>query len=80
MPTEAAASRSGSLRVAMQPIVQTDPAMISSDSEVLVANHVYDYLVDVDAKSAVQPRLATKWTVSATRHAVTATSVVASAA
>ncbi|HJS28990.1 MAG TPA: hypothetical protein VJ768_05185, partial [Anaerolineales bacterium] len=27
-------SRTGTLRVAMQPIVQTDPAFISSDSEV----------------------------------------------
>ena len=38
-------------RVAMQPIVQTDPALISSDSEVLVANHVFDYLVDIDGKA-----------------------------
>jgi peptide/nickel transport system substrate-binding protein len=30
----------GTLRVAMQPMVQTDPAFISSDSEVLFANHV----------------------------------------
>ncbi len=57
-------ARAGILRVAMQPIVQADPAFISSDSEVLVANHVYDYLVDIDAKSNVQPRLATRWNVS----------------
>ena len=55
----------GLLRVAMQPVVQTDPAQISSDSEVMLANAVYDYLVDVDTKSAIQPRLATKWAVSA---------------
>jgi peptide/nickel transport system substrate-binding protein len=48
----------------MQPLVQTDPAFISSDSEVLVANHVYDYLVDIDAGSNVIPRLATDWSVS----------------
>jgi peptide/nickel transport system substrate-binding protein len=59
-----AAAGAGTLRVAMQPIVQTDPAFISSDSEVLVANHVYDYLVDVDAESNVQPRLASEWTIS----------------
>ncbi len=57
-------SREGILRVAMQPIVQTDPALISSDSEVLVANHVYDYLVDIDAQSQPAPRLATRWQVS----------------
>lgn len=48
-------------RVAMQPIVQTDPALISTDSEVLVANHVYDYLVDIDAASNSVPRLARQW-------------------
>lgn len=52
-------------RVAMQPIVQTDPALISSDSEVLVANHVYDYLVDIDADSVPAPRLALHWERSA---------------
>ena len=53
----------GVLRVAMQPIVQTDPGFISSDSEVLIASHVYDYLVDIDAQSNPVPRLATDWTV-----------------
>lgn len=52
-------------RVAMQPIVQIDPALISSDSEVLVANHVYDYLVDIDADSVPAPRLALHWERSA---------------
>jgi len=56
--------RSGTLRVAMQPIVQTDPAQISSDSEVLVASHVYDYLVDVDPTSKIVPRLAKSWQIS----------------
>ncbi len=56
--------RAGVLRVAMQPIVQTDPAFISSDAEVLVANHVYDYLIDIDPESNIQPRLATSWTIS----------------
>jgi peptide/nickel transport system substrate-binding protein len=55
---------SGSLRLAMQPMVQTDPALISSDSEVLVASHVYDYLVDVDADNQIIPRLAKEWTIS----------------
>ena len=54
----------GTLRVAFQPIVQTDPALISSDSEVFVANHVYDYFVDVDENSNSVPRLATAWTQS----------------
>jgi peptide/nickel transport system substrate-binding protein len=48
----------------MQPIVQTDPAFISSDSEVLVANHVYDYLVDINPDNRITPRLAIEWTVS----------------
>ncbi len=57
-------ARSGVLRVAMQPIVNIDPLTLSSDSEILVANHVYDYLVDVDAQSNPVPRLATEWGVS----------------
>jgi peptide/nickel transport system substrate-binding protein len=62
--TEQVTAHEGSLRVAMQSIVQTDPAFISSDSEVLVANHVYDYLVDVDHESNVIPRLASGWQIS----------------
>lgn len=54
----------GVFKVAMQPIVQTDPAFIASDSEVLVANHVYDYLVDIDPGNNIIPRLASDWTVS----------------
>ncbi len=65
-PTEAPTEmvQEGILRVAMQPIVQTDPAFISSDSEVLVANHVYDYLVDISPDSTVIPRLARDWSTS----------------
>jgi peptide/nickel transport system substrate-binding protein len=59
-----AEEQAGVLRVALQSIVQADPAFISSDSEVLVANHVYDYLVDIDQENKIQPRLATSWTVS----------------
>ena len=57
-------AREGVLRVSAFPIAQTDPANISSDSEVLIANHVYDYLVDVDANNEIQPRLATEWSMS----------------
>lgn len=55
----------GTLRVAFQSLVQTDPALISSDAEVLVANAVYDYLVDIDPFSS-QPvaRLASEWQMS----------------
>ncbi len=56
--------RLGTLRVAMQPIVNIDPIAISSDSEVLVANHVYDYLIDIDPLSNPVPRLATDWAIS----------------
>lgn len=56
--------REGILRVSAFPISQTDPSLISSDSEVLIANHVYDYLVDVDADNEIQPRIATEWQLS----------------
>lgn len=51
----------GTLKVSAFPIKQTDPAAISSDSEVLIANHVYDYLVDVSAENEIVPRLAREW-------------------
>ena len=51
----------GTLKVSAFPIKQTDPANISSDSEVLIANHVYDYLVDVSAENEIVPRLAQEW-------------------
>src|SRR3989337_1407162 len=55
----------GTLRVAFQSLVQTDPALISSDSELLVANAVYDYLVDIDPLSNQPiPRLASEWQIS----------------
>ena len=60
----APAGTTDTLRVATQPLVNLDPAFIASDSEVLVANAVYDYLVDVDAQNQIQPRLATAWQVS----------------
>ena len=64
--TEAPAEdgRQGTLRVSAFPISQTDPSLISSDSEVLIANHVYDYLVDYNAENEIIPRLATDWTLS----------------
>jgi peptide/nickel transport system substrate-binding protein len=48
----------------MQSLVQTDPALVSSDTEVLVAAHVYDYLVDVDPQNRLVPRLAKEWKTS----------------
>jgi peptide/nickel transport system substrate-binding protein len=55
----------GTLRVAFQSLVQTDPALISSDVEVFVANAVFDYLVDIDpVNNQPVPRLATDWSVS----------------
>lgn len=60
----AAAAGQGVMRVGVQPIVQTDPALISSDSEVLVANLAYDYLVDIDGENNIVPRLATDWSTS----------------
>lgn len=62
LPAEAGSG--GTFRVAMQPIVNIDPMAISSDSEILVANHVYDYLVDIDPQQNIIPRLATEWKAS----------------
>jgi peptide/nickel transport system substrate-binding protein len=60
-----AAQSEGTLRVAFQPLVQTDPALISSDTEVIVANSIYDYLVDIDPiTNGPVGRLATSWEVS----------------
>jgi peptide/nickel transport system substrate-binding protein len=61
---EPAEARGGTLRMSAFPIAQTDPAFISSDPEVLIAAHVYDYLIDIDAGNEIQPRLATDWTES----------------
>jgi len=52
------------VRLGIQPIAQTDPALISSDSEVLIANQIYDYLVDIDPQNRITPRLAKDWDVS----------------
>ena len=52
----------GTLRIASQPIVAIDPGLVSSDAEVMVANAVYDYLVDVDVNNNIIPRLAKSWT------------------
>ncbi len=54
----------GTFRVAMQPPTRIDPAIIDSDSEIAIANAVYDYLIDVDASNAIQYRLAKQVTVS----------------
>ncbi len=54
----------GTFRAAIEPIVQVDPAFISSDAEVAVASHVYDYLVDIDGQNRIVPRLARSWEVS----------------
>ncbi|UCF27481.1 MAG: ABC transporter substrate-binding protein [Chloroflexota bacterium] len=65
-PTEQSSTqdRQGQLRVAIQPIVQTDPAFISSDPEIIIASSIYDYLVDVTPQNTIAPRLAREWTVS----------------
>lgn len=60
----AASEPEGVIRVAMQPMARTDPAFISSDSEVLLANHVYDYLVDINPQNQIIPRIAAEWSVS----------------
>lgn len=63
-PAPAGSGPSGRLRVASEIPVQLDPAFASSDAEILILNHVYDYLVDIDAGNNVIPRLAREWTIS----------------
>ena len=63
-PSTSEQERKGELRVALQPIVQTDPAFISSDPEILIASSVFDYLVDVTPQNTIAPRLAHEWIVS----------------
>lgn len=63
-PAPASSGPSGRLRVASEIPVQLDPAFASSDAEILILNHVYDYLVDIDAGNNVIPRLAREWTIS----------------
>ena len=54
----------GTFRVAMQPPTRIDPAIIDSDSEIAIANAVYDYLVDIDASNTIIARLAEAWEIS----------------
>lgn len=49
------------LRIGYQPLAQTDPALISADVEVMVANQVYDYLVDINEDNEIVPRLGREW-------------------
>ncbi len=51
-------------RLAMQPPTRIDPAIIDSDSEIAIANAVYDYLVDVNADNGIELRLAESVSVS----------------
>ena len=59
--TAAVTAPEGNLRVAMEIPVQLDPAFASSDSEIAILNAVYDYLVDVNEKNDIEPRLAKHW-------------------
>ena len=62
--TTTAADPHGTLRFASLSIVQTDPALISSDDEVMIANQIYDYLIDIAPDNSIIPRLAQTWTTS----------------
>ena len=64
-PTVMPAQGQGTLRAALDIPVKLDPAFASSDSEIAILNNVYDYLVDVDHQSKIQPRLAQSWKISA---------------
>lgn len=41
-----------------------DPLSASADTEIVLLNAVYDYLIDTDANNELVPRLATDWSVS----------------
>jgi len=57
-------AQTDTFRVGMQPPTRIDPAIIDSDSEIAIANAVYDYLVDIDANNKIQLRLAEDVTIS----------------
>lgn len=59
-PTGATAT----LRVATEIPMQLDPALASSDAEILILHSIYDYLVDINARNEIVPRLAREWQVS----------------
>jgi peptide/nickel transport system substrate-binding protein len=63
-PAQTRAATETVFSAGVEPIAQTDPALISSDSEILIANQVYDYLVDITPDNQIAPRLATDWTIS----------------
>lgn len=52
------------LRVATEIPVQLDPALASSDAEILILHSIYDYLADINARNEIVPRLAREWQVS----------------
>jgi peptide/nickel transport system substrate-binding protein len=60
----AVAGPTGSLRLAAEPLAEWDPALIFTASDLLLAGHIYDYLIDIDDQSNFLPRLATGWQVS----------------
>jgi len=45
--TKEPASTPTTLRVAVLQIAHLDPALVSSDSEIMIDNSIYDYLIDV---------------------------------
>jgi len=64
-PTAAApAGGAATLRVATEIPVQLDPALASSDAEILILRSIYDYLVDINARNEIVPGLAREWQVS----------------
>lgn len=62
--TQAGSQLTGTLRIGSEIPVQLDPAVASSDAEIMVLNSIYDYLVDIDVDNNIQPRLAREWEVS----------------
>jgi peptide/nickel transport system substrate-binding protein len=52
------------LRVGILEPVNLDPATGSSDDEVLLNRHIYDYLIEILPDSSLEPSLAESWEVS----------------
>ncbi|MGB2983095.1 MAG: ABC transporter substrate-binding protein, partial [Candidatus Bipolaricaulia bacterium] len=57
-------SAQGTFRVGMLEPIALDPATISGDAEIAIANAVYDYLVDIGPDNQTRPRLATLRSIS----------------
>lgn len=57
-------AQDSTFRLATNAPVELDPHIGTLDSEIIFNRMIYDYLIDVDAESALVPNLATGWDIS----------------